>query len=115
MEVVYWVFTISFVERDRAVLTFVVTRVVGAVTVARLTTVVGPATEVVPVPDCGIIAMLEDTELNGSSCLWIPMTPIEIMTMMATEITAGITDLWILSEPPFRCWCFVRLRLVVSA
>jgi hypothetical protein len=113
--VVYWVFTISFVERDRAVLTFVVTKVVGAVTVVRLTTVVGPAPEVVPVPDWGIIAILEETELNGSSCRWIPMTPIEIMTMMATEITAGITDLWIFSEPPYRyCW-FPRLGLVVSA
>ena len=108
-------FTISFVESDTAVLTFVVTRVVGAVTVVRLTTVVGPPPEEVPVPDCGIIATLEDTELNGSSCLWIPMTPIEITTIMATEITAGITDLWILPEPPFRYCCFPRVRLDVLA
>ncbi|HYB03189.1 MAG TPA: hypothetical protein VED17_01915, partial [Nitrososphaerales archaeon] len=85
------------------------------VTVVRLTTVVGRPPEVVPVPDSGIIASLEETELNGSSCLWIPMTPIEITTMTATEITPGMIDLWILPEPPYRYWCFPRLRLVVSA
>ncbi len=91
-------FTISLVVSPNEVLTSVVYTVVGAATVVRLTTVVGER-DCVELEDWLSDKLLDWSELKGSRDRWIPITPTEISTMIATEITVSTTDLCMISAP----------------